>query len=76
MRMIFLGVGLIGAAFAVAFSPKMHVRAGEPVLSPSGQRIPMRRDTRRPKMPTRCPKSEKMARQRKTDRRDAVSRYS
>jgi hypothetical protein len=76
MRTIFLGVGLIGAAFAIAFSPKIQLRAGDPVLLSDGQRIPQPREKRGPKMPTRCPKSEKMARQRQTDRRDAVLRYS
>ncbi|MBL8158572.1 hypothetical protein JNK62_03515 [bacterium] len=77
MRTIFLGVGMFGvAAFAIAFSPKMHLSMGDPVLTANGLRVPQPREKRGPRMPTRCPKSERMARQRQTDRRDAVLRYS
>lgn len=76
MRTIFVGVGLISAAFAIAFSPVRHlVKAAESVVSPDGQRIPQPRDKRGPRMPTRCPKSERMARLRNTQRRDAIPRH-
>lgn len=77
MRTIFLGVGMVSvAAFAIAFSPKIHLSTGDPVLGVSGLRIPQPREKRGPRNPLRCPKSERMARLRKTDRRDAVLRYS
>lgn len=76
MRTIFLGVSLISAAFAIAFSPVRDlVRAAQPVISPDGQRIPQPRDKRGQRMPTRCTKSERMARLRKAERRDAIPRH-
>lgn len=60
--MVLSGVGLIAAAFAVAFKPAAHVPMRASALVPDEQRIPLPKEKRGKRSSGRCPKSERMLR--------------
>lgn len=62
MRILAFGGGLIVLALATLAGPKMTAPVGEPVVIPEGERIPKPKDRRGERMPSRCTKSERMAR--------------